>query len=253
MERAEYIPLRVERVEHYGGLAWIRASMLEEPRGRYCPGVFAMLWVPGLEAVPMSIAWMDGYGVEFIVRKVGETTARLYSARRGEHLGMVAPLGSCVDVGEARRALLIGGGSGVAPLLWLASSLERSLCRVTLVLGFRDAREAMIRRVFEHHGLEPIVVCEEGGEGCDRVGLAVGRWLRDLGEYDVVVASGPLPMLREAYRLFGERLIVGLEAMVRCGLGFCGSCRLWPGGPLLCRDGPFLRAEDARVVLSGGV
>ena len=245
-----YTSLEVEAVRRFGGLAWIRARY-EGVIGGYCPGVFVMLWVPGYEAVPMSVSWLDGYGVEFIVRPVGATTSKLYAVERGARLGMIGPLGTCASrlLRGARRVLMLGGGSGVAPLPWLAAELESNGVDVTLVLGVRDSREAGVREVFEHHGLEAMVVCEEGGGGCDRVGLAVGEWLEGLGSFDRVVAAGPPGMLKAAYRLFGDKLVVFLEKRVVCGVGFCGACRVKPGGPLLCRDGPAFEAKEVKEVL----
>ena len=245
-----YTSLRVEAVKRFGGLAWIRARY-DGPVEGYCPGVFVMLWVPGYEAIPMSVSWLDGYGVEFIVRPVGATTRQLYGVEKGSRLGMIGPLGSCATrlLKGARRVLMLGGGSGIAPLPWLAAELESRGVDVTLVLGVRDPREASIRTVFEHHGLDTIVVCEEGGESCDVVGLAVGDWLDNLGSFDRVVASGPPGMLKAAYERFGDRLVVFLEKKVVCGVGFCGACRVKPGGPLLCRDGPAFEAREVREVL----
>ena len=245
-----YTSLEVAAIERYGGLAWIRARYDGAVEG-YCPGVFVMLWVPGFEAIPMSVSWLDEYGVEFVVRPVGPTTRQLYDAKPGMRLGMVGPLGSCATrlLRGARRVLLIGGGSGAAPLPWLASELLSRGADVTVILGVRDSREAGIRRVFEMHGIRVFVACEEAGGGCDRVGLAVGDWVLSLGSFDRVVAAGPPGMLREAYRLFGDRLVVFLEKKVVCGVGFCGACRIKPGGPLLCRDGPAFEAREVREVL----
>ena len=247
-----YTQLKVAAVEKFGSLAWIRAMHDGDASG-FCPGVFVLLWVPGFEAIPMSVSWLDEYGVEFIVRPVGPTTNRLYNVVRGDVLGMIGPLGRCANrlLRGASRALLVGGGSGVAPLPWLAASLVGKGVDVVTVLGVRDGEEAGIRKVFEMHGVEVVVACEKAGEDCDRSGLAVDRWLYELGDFDVVVASGPMGMLRAAYRLFRDKLVVFLERRVVCGLGFCGACRVKPGGPLLCRDGPAFPAAEVKEVLEG--
>ncbi len=249
-----YYSARVATVSRFGGLAWLRL-VLEPGFSHAEPGQFVMLVVHGSEAVPMSIAWLDEHGLELVVRPVGETTRRLYEATRGERLGVIGPLGRGLPrlIGEARgsRVLLLGGGSGVAPILYMAAWLESRGAIVSVALGVRDWREAGIRRVFESHGIEPLVYCEEVGEGCDRGGVVVDP---ELGlDYDLVVAAGPLGMLSAAYRLYREKLVVVMEALVRCGVGFCGSCRLWEGGPLLCRDGPVFPASMVRRLLEGGV
>ncbi len=249
-----YYPARVVSVERFGGLAWLRL-VLEPGFSRAEPGQFVMLVVHGAEAVPMSIAWLDEHGVELIVRPVGETTRRIYGAERGERLGVIGPLGRGLPrlLGDVygSRILLLGGGSGVAPILYMAAWLESRGAITSVALGVRNWREAGIRRVFEGHGVEPVVYCEEMGEGCDRRGVVVNP---ELGvDYDLVIASGPPGMLAAAYRLYGEKLIVVMEAIVRCGVGFCGSCRLWEGGPLLCRDGPVFTASMVRRLLEGGV
>ncbi len=218
---------------------------------RASPGQFVMLWVPGYEAIPMSIAWRDDLGLEFIVRRVGETTARLWGSRIGERLGVIGPLGrglEDIDLDEGLYAL-VGGGSGVAPILYAAAWLQASGAHVSTFLGFRVSGEAAIREVFEHHGIEVQVSCEEMGGYCDRRGVVTEAFSREIGDADYVIAAGPLPMLRALYKRYKNKLIVVMEARVRCGVGFCGSCRLWEGGPLLCRDGPVFWAESLARLL----
>ncbi|AEM39373.1 dihydroorotate dehydrogenase electron transfer subunit [Pyrolobus fumarii 1A] len=248
----QFVSVRVMRVKRYGGLAWLRVSPLGFTAD---PGQFVMLWVPGLEAVPMSIAWMDSLGAEFIVRSVGETTKHIHELKRGDAIGVMGPLGrgiSSVMNVHVHKVLLVGGGSGVAPILYTAGVLGARGYDVNIVLGFRSREEAGIREVFEHHGVDVTVVCEDGvGGPCDYEGLVTEpEFVKKLvTSADVVISAGPLPMMKAVYRLAGDKLIAIMESIVKCGVGFCGSCRLWPGGPLLCRDGPVFTASEIRRLL----
>jgi dihydroorotate dehydrogenase electron transfer subunit len=218
------------------------------------PGQFYMLaaaerWGGGEDERPFlprafSVARaVEGGGLEFMLEDVGPGTRRLAELREGDGLWLLGPLGSpFAPVRDGRRAVLVGGGIGTAPLVILSEALDDPL----VLLGFRGAEHA--------HGADLIpgaqVATDDGSVG--HHGLVT-----DLipPEDDIeLLACGP-PQMLEAVRAIAQRrglpAQLALEAGMACGFGACFGCvvALRDGGYLrLCVDGPVLDAARLEAV-----
>lgn len=249
MSRGRMRPARVvERARLAEGLAIVKLRLLEplgeEPR----PPQFAMVWVPGLESVPMSIASYDGEHLTLIVRPVGPTTRRLSEVRSGEVLGVKGPLGSPLPLDEHDEVLVVAGGSGIAVAHAVARYLKgRSRC--VIAYGARSASDVgAIPVVLERLGAEVHVSTDDGSYGFKGTAVDLAEAL-GAERFSLVVACGPEGMLRATARRLkglGDRLVLVVESMVKCGLGVCGSCEVPGTGLLLCRDGPGLPLSALR-------
>lgn len=218
---------------------------LEEPLGSD-PGQFVMVWLPGAGEIPISVAREVGRRVWLLIARVGRVTGEIHgSVGPGSRLWVRGPYGRGFSVGPGRR-LLVGGGYGAAPLLRLADALRGlgSGVELTVALGFRAARDALLIEEFRELADRVVVTTEDGSAGLR--GLVTD--FLDLDRVDLVQASGPEPMLRALAGLClprGVRLEVSLERRVRCGLGLCGACEVGSTGLRVCRDGPVF---DARLL-----
>lgn len=208
----------------------------------YPPGTFSLLWVPGYEAIPMTPIQRDSI-LHYIVKTRGETT-RVLVEKPPRYAGAIGPLGRPIAE-QPGRWLHVAGGTGVAAALSLAQ-----VHRGTIVYGARSAEELV---PLEKLGLLPegarvVYVTEDGSRGAK--GTAVEEAVRLIASseaYDVVTAAGPEGMICSLLSRLDAlsrrpRLYASPEAMIRCGLGFCGRCSLGCG-LLLCRDGPFIPEE----------
>ena len=206
------------------------------------PGQFVMIYVPGLEEVPMSLSAIGpGPQIAITVKAVGETTKALSELQPGSKLGLRGPFGrGFKPIG--RKPLVVGGGVGLAPLMPLIEVMASSGLRPTLIMGARTADELpFLARARGVLGPEHVEVATEDGSLGFR-GLATelaGRRLSE-GHYDALYACGPEPML---VKLLEMALSAGLghvqmslERLVKCGMGLCGHCALGPYR--VCADGP---------------
>jgi len=204
------------------------------------------IWVPGVDEIPMSVSDYHNGELRIVFRVVGEGTKALTGAPR--FVGVKGPLGRGFDASKYSRVLFVAGGTGVAPLPYLARILKSSGGRVDVVWGVRTASELFdIRRIAGFRSLGEVFTATEDGSAGFR-GTAVDLALRisERGGWDVVVGVGPKPMLRALCRALSKRfeVYVSLEAYVKCGLGACGSCVLKPLPLLLCVHGPVFRCEE---------
>jgi len=230
---------------------------------RFQPGQFVML-SPGAELAvprtdpllprPMAVyqapaAEPGGCDVEVLFKVTGRGTALLAAAREGDELAVVGPLGCGFPLpSPGVRALLVGGGTGIASLYELA--VRASVTGdVRVLLGARSAHELAIARDFAALPLRLRLATEDGSRG--RRGLVTELLADELSSREpaLVYACGPTPMMRRAGELAaaaGQGCLVSLENPMACGFGVCLGCAapLRDGGfGLVCRDGPVFEAS----------
>ena len=211
------------------------------------PGQFVMAWLPEAGEKPFSIAGSDPFSLT--IAAVGPVSRALCALQPGQRLWARGPLGHGYDL-HGRRHLLVGGGYGAAPLLFLAREAVKRGDAVCVCLGAGSARELLLEDAFREAGCEVMVATEDGSRGQrGLVTLAVEEAIADWNP-DTLYACGPRPMLMALAALCRENALnaqLSWEAMLRCGIGLCGSCELdadirqavgLPPGWLTCKDGP---------------
>ena len=206
------------------------------------PGQFVMLYVPGLEEVPMSLSTIGRDGlVSVTVKAVGETTKALQDVGPGDELGIRGPFGRGFRM-EGRRPLIVGGGTGIAPLMPLVELMVSAGLEPKLIIAARSREDILfLDRAVEALGEEDVLVATEDGSMGFR-GLATELARRELskGAYDALYACGREPMLVALLEIAlraGLRVVqFSLERLVKCGMGLCGHCALGPYR--VCSDGP---------------
>ncbi len=245
------------------GSTW-RIRLRVEGIRRFRPGQFAMLspgpqleverWDP-LLLRPMAIYRLreqsaGSCDLEVLYKVTGRGTALLATARAGDRVRVVGPLGNGFRAARnGAPALLVGGGTGIASLYAFAcAQAERREVRV--LLGARSADELMGIQDFRGGGVSLELSTEDGSAG--RRGLVTELLEEALadraGPSSTVYACGPTPMMRRCAEIAarrGCRCVVSLENTMACGFGVCLGCaapRADGGFELVCRDGPVFDA-----------
>jgi dihydroorotate dehydrogenase electron transfer subunit len=199
------------------------------------PGQFAMLWLPGLDEKPFSL--MNADPLSFTIAAVGPFSRAIHALEPGDKLWWRGPLGQGFTGGD--DLLLVGGGYGVAPLLFLAG--RSTAARVRAVVGARTADDLLLVDALRRTGAEVRVATEDGSAGTAGLVTAVVQELVEARRPGRLCACGPHGMLHALETLACREGIpaeLAWEAYMRCGIGICGSCE--HGGNVLCADGPVL-------------
>jgi dihydroorotate dehydrogenase electron transfer subunit len=200
------------------------------------PGQFAMLWLPGVDEKPFSIAGTDP--LMFTISRVGPFSEALHSLAPGDRLWVRGPFGRGFSAAPG-RALLVGGGYGAAPLHFLARSLLAAGAAAEAALGARTAAELLFVERFEKMPAPVHLATEDGSRGTrGRVTEVVAPLLAS-GRFDRLCACGPEGMLDSLAALCLGAGVPGelsWEAYMRCGIGICGACE--HATRLVCMDGP---------------
>jgi NAD(P)H-flavin reductase len=183
--------------------------------------------------------------LDFLLEAIGPGTERLAGAAAGEDMWLVGPLGiGFTEPSRGGRALLVGGGIGIAPLVIWEDALRARGIESAAVLGFRDATYASACDLLVG---DVSVATDDGSRG--HHGLVTDLLGRALHESDTVYACGPAPMLEAVRRVCAEHAVQGqlaMEAGMACGFGACFGCvvRTTRGYRRLCVDGPIVAAAD---------
>ncbi len=201
------------------------------------PGQFAMLWLPGLDEKPFSIAGDDP--LMFTARSVGPFSEALCSLAPGERLWFRGPFGRGFS-SVARRPLLVGGGYGAAPLYFLARRLSAAgATPVCVALGAKTGSELLFAERFAGLGCDVHLATDDGSRGASGLVTSLVGGLPELSALDRIYACGPELMLDALAAFARARSLpaeLSYEAYMRCGIGLCGSCTHGPR--LACLDGP---------------
>ena len=197
---------------------------------------------------PISICdWEEGL-VRVVFEIRGDGTAWLARRAAGDKLDVLGPLGSGFRLERGSRALLVGGGIGVPPMLGCA---QYAPGRCTAILGFRSGDRVMLEEQFHSVCSQVQVATDDGSYGFHGyVDALVRRELEGDRGYDAVLACGPRPMLRNVARAaedFGVRCLVSMEERMGCGVGAClvCACDMADGSRKhVCKDGPVFEARE---------
>ena len=196
---------------------------------------------------PISICEIDGKNLRMVYRVVGKGTEEFSGYKEGDQLDVLGPLGNGYTL-DTKKAILLGGGIGIPPMLELAKRLD---CEKSIVLGYRDV--LFLNEEFEPYG-KVYIATEDGSAGTRGNVLDAIREQGITGE--VIYACGPKPMLR-AIKNFAEEngmeAFISLEEKMACGIGACLACvcktkdvdhHSHVHNARICKEGPVFNAKE---------
>ena len=216
------------------------------PLPEMLPGQFAEIRVDGSATTflrrPISINYIDRKANEvwFLVQLVGDGTRKLAECRKGDVINVILPLGNGFSMpGAGKNVLLVGGGVGTAPMLYLGEIL-RQHCNPTFLLGARSKEDLLQLDFFKAKG-EVYVTTEDGSLG-EKGYVTMHSILRER-RFDMIYACGPKPMMMAVAKYAhanGIECEVSLENTMACGVGACLCCveNTKEGHVCVCKEGP---------------
>jgi len=209
------------------------------------PGQFVMTSCDGLMLRrPLSVHRVKGEEIALMFSAVGAGTRWLSERKEGEKLDLLGPLGRGFELPPGpTHILLIGGGRGIFPLIFLSEwALDRGFT-VSLILGAKTRQELYPAHLVPC-GVNLSLITEDGSY---RNRGKVTDLLPVSGEANHIYACGPSSMYREATpRLWGKEVQVLLEVRMGCGVGACHCCTINTrrGPKKVCQDGPVFLLDD---------
>lgn len=193
---------------------------------------------------------VPGRAFEILFQVVGKGTEVLSKVRIHDILNVIGPLGNGFTYSEKiSSALLIAGGLGVAPLIYLAEELTSMQVKLYPMLG-AQTKTKLVRYIdFKRMGKKTYAATEDGSFGHE--GTVVDLLNRTIHQLrpGIIYACGPVPMLKRIAQTaddFGVECQVSLETKMACGVGVCLGCACVTkqGYKMVCKDGPVFNARD---------
>jgi len=211
------------------------------------PGQFVQVMVENSQTTflrrPLSIHDVDydKNTIKLLVQVVGKGTAALAQLRKGNLLNLIYPLGNSFSLpASGEKVLLVGGGCGVAPLLFLAKYFKSNNYNIDILIGFRNRDRVIEYEEYQKYG-QVFLTTEDGSEG--EKGFVTDHSILLERKYDRICCCGPDSMMKaiSAYSSTGNIICeVSLENLMACGIGVCLCCvvNTTRGNVCTCTDGP---------------
>ncbi len=217
------------------------------------PGQFVQIEVANSKNTylrrPISVNFVDYDKQELwlLVRKAGEGTASIINMNPGDVLNIMLPLGNGFSI-TGNTMLLIGGGVGVAPLLYLGKVAKGQGVNVKFLLGARSESDLLELDEFKKYG-ELFVSTEDGS--CGERGFVTQHSVLKSGDFDFISCCGPAPMMKAVAAIAKDMAVgceVSLENVMACGIGACLCCveDTTEGHVCVCKEGPVFNIEKLK-------
>lgn len=251
------LDLQVTSVEHPSERYLLLVAT--DPNGalpKMVPGQFAQLRIDESKETflrrPISLHYVDyeKNEVGFLVQKVGAGTASLWEKRPGSVLNAILPLGNgfTMPTSAEQSVLLVGGGVGIAPLLFMGMEMRRMGARPVFLLGARSKTDLIRLDAYRAQG-DVYVTTEDGSEG--EKGFVTQHSILQSKKFENIAVCGPKPMMMAmaSYaRKVGTSCEVSLENMMACGLGACLCCveNTVDGNVCVCKEGPVFNVDKLK-------
>jgi dihydroorotate dehydrogenase electron transfer subunit len=226
----------------------------DEPSNLAKPGQFLMVWIPRIEELPLSIMISDKKNYAAVtIRKHGHGSTSLFEMKKGDKLGIRGPYGNSFILKDTcKNILLIGGGTGLVPLVRLLNTIKTKKINIVIIIGSKSKNEVffidLINKILDNNKLFKILISTEDGSFGKR-GFPTDILKEVLSEgyynFDMIYTCGPELMMKEIFDIAIEKKIpiqASLERYMKCGIGICSSCCI--NDMLVCYDGTIFNNEQ---------
>jgi len=227
------------------------------PLPQILPGQFAEVLVSNSTTTylrrPFSIYDVDFTKNELslLIKKVGNGTTALSTLKQGDILNLVYPLGNSFSMPEGKKALLVGGGVGIAPMLLLAKLLKEKGYSPDVLIGGRTRNDIVEPEKYIPYG-QVFITTDDGSAG--EKGMVTQHSLFDenVKNYSAIYACGPDPMMKAVAKVAASHDIkceISLENTMACGIGACLCCvvETTEGNKTTCVEGPVFDTRKLKL------
>lgn len=219
--------------------------------GNVVPGQFFMVWVPGVDEIPMSVSSFTKATKAITFRNVGDATDALYHLRKGDKIGIRGPYGNGFTL-KGKRLLFVGGGTGIAMLTPAIEEAHKKKLETTVIIGAKTQNQLFFEKRMRRCGATVLVSTDDGSIGYKGFASELAKNVLKQEPIDAVYTCGPEPMMKTLLSYCKTITFqASLERYMKCAIGLCGQCCIGKG-LRVCHDGPIFDGVTLRKVKDFG-
>jgi len=216
------------------------------------PGQFLMVWLPGVDEVPISISADTGDEFALTICARGDTTKIIAGFKEGDILGIRGPYGTMFHFEKNEKIALVAGGYGAAPLYYTAVEALKLGCEVDFIMSARSKENlCFLDRLQKLKGITLHIGTDDGSIGYKGFGTDLLKNLVKEKEIHRIMTCGPEMMMKTVADIGDSKNIntqVSVERYMKCGFGVCGQCVLDPLGIRSCVSGPVMNSKVLKML-----
>ena len=229
----------------------IKTSMFEYSKETK-PGQFFMIWIPGIDEIPMSVSYIDENVKAITFKRVGEATSVLFDLEVGDKIGVRGPYGKGFNINR-KKILFVGGGTGVAMLAPALEEAVKNSISSTVIIGVKNKSELFFETRLKKSGAKLLISTDDGSVGYKGFASDVAKKILKKEKIDNVLTCGPEVMMKIILDCCENiSFQASLERYIKCSIGICGQCCLGKG-LRVCIDGPVFDGKTLKKVEDFGV
>jgi dihydroorotate dehydrogenase electron transfer subunit len=216
------------------------------------PGQFYMIWIPGVDEIPMSVSYIESNQKAITFRKIGDATEALFKLKIGDKIGIRGPYGNGFKF-NGKNILFIGGGTGIACIATAVEEANNKKITSTIVLGAKNKNELFFEERFKKLNVKVFTTTDDGSKGYKGFASDFARNLLKDNNFDIMITCGPELMMKKLLDISNNiSFQASLERYMKCGIGICGQCTVGKG-LRVCEEGPVFDGKKLRNIEDFGV
>jgi len=216
------------------------------------PGQFFMIWIPGVDEIPMSVSVIEEKIKGITFRKVGDATKELFKLKKGDKIGVRGPFGNGFEV-KGKTILFVGGGTGNAMLAPVIKQATDRKISSTAILGFKNKNEIFFENKLKNYGAKTYVSTDDGSKGYNGFATDLAKEFLNKKKFDLIITCGPELMMKNLLDISKNiNFQASLERYMKCSIGICGQCCIG-NGLRVCKDGPIFDGKTLKNIKEFGV
>ncbi len=229
------------------------------------PGQFVMLWIPGLDQKPFSIAYDTGKQFGLSIFAVGPLSKKLFAMKPGDRVGITGPYGHSFTIKPNTHYIMVGGGYGAGPLGMLAERVaakEKGEVIVDFCIGAKNKDLLLFEdRAANLLGVTVHIATDNGSKGhngyvTDLLENLLHESMKTSKHKNIIVATcGPELMEKKVLDICNQYDVeceISIERYLKCGFGVCGQCCVDDLGIRMCMEGPVVSRAVANQITEFG-
>ncbi len=220
--------------------------------GKMSPGQFFMIWIPGVDEIPMSASYINKEDKGITFKKVGAATSALFKMNKGDKIGVRGPYGNGFNI-KRGKTLFIGGGTGIATITVAVEFAANKKFSSDVIIGVKNKKELFFENRLKKFINKVYVSTDDGSKGYKGFASDLTKHLLSKNKYTSVLTCGPEIMMKQILSACKDtQFQASIERYMKCSVGLCGQCCLG-NGLRVCKEGPVFDGKTLKKIPEFGV